>query len=157
MLILYSHIIIQLREKARNMRTGTNNASENHEPMVWKTSILQGFLSFYLFQCNADAFWISILKWSSTFKEPWTGKILVLDLLKFSSFLPLTNDYYFILLIPLMLLRIHLPLRGGCRHLSRSNKKATNLVLTVVTVFMLTNLPYMIDEFMRQEILTSSW
>ena len=56
-----------------------------------------------------------------------------------------------------MLLRIHLPLRGGRHYLSRSNKKATNLVLTVVTVFMLTNLPYMIDEFMRQEILTSSW
>ena len=62
-----------------------------------------------------------------------------------------------IFLVPLMLLRIHLPLRGGRHYLSRANKKATNLVLTVVTVFMLTNLPYMIDEFMRQEILTSSW
>ena len=66
-------------------------------------------------------------------------------------------NYFYFFLIPLMLLRIHLPLRGGHHYLSRSNKKATNLVLTVVTVFMLTNLPYMIDEFMRQEILTSSW
>ena len=70
-------------------------------------------------------------------------------------------------------LRINFP-SSGCRHyMSRSNKKATNLVLTVgqkvvslfsikknnqvITVFMVTNIPYMVDEFMRQEILTKSW
>ena len=35
--------------------------------------------------------------------------------------------------------------------------KTTNLSLTVVTIFIITNLPYMVDEFIRQEILADSW
>lgn len=58
---------------------------------------------------------------------------------------------------PVTTLRINFPRSGSRHYMSRSSKKATNLVLTVITVFMLTNLPYMIDEFMRQEILSKSW
>ena len=32
--------------------------------------------------------------------------------------------------------------------------KATNLSLTVVSLFVVTNLPYVVDEFIRQKILT---
>ena len=35
--------------------------------------------------------------------------------------------------------------------------KTTNLSLTVVIVFIITNLPYMVDELLRQEILGSRW
>ena len=35
--------------------------------------------------------------------------------------------------------------------------KTTNLSLTVVTIFVITNLPYMVEEFIRQEILADSW
>ena len=42
-------------------------------------------------------------------------------------------------------------------YLSRAKVKTTNLSLTVVTIFIITNLPYMVDEFIRQEILADSW
>ena len=43
----------------------------------------------------------------------------------------------------------------GERHfISRAKEKTTNLALTVVTVFMVTNLPYMVDEFIR---IDKSW
>ena len=32
---------------------------------------------------------------------------------------------------------------------SRATQKATNLSLTVVTLFVITNLPYVVDEFIR--------
>ena len=41
--------------------------------------------------------------------------------------------------------------------MSRAKERTTNISLTVVTIFIITNLPYMVDELMRQEILTSSW
>jgi len=39
----------------------------------------------------------------------------------------------------------------------RSTLKATNLSLTVVSLFVVTNLPYVVDEFIRQKILTDAW
>ena len=42
-------------------------------------------------------------------------------------------------------------------YLSRAKVKITNLSLTVVIIFIITNLPYMVDEFIRQGILASSW
>ena len=35
--------------------------------------------------------------------------------------------------------------------------KATNLSLTVVSLFVVTNLPYIVDEFIRQKILTNAY
>ena len=32
--------------------------------------------------------------------------------------------------------------------------KTTNLAMTVVFIFILTNLPYLVDEFIRQQIVT---
>jgi len=40
-------------------------------------------------------------------------------------------------------------------HGIRSTVKATNLSITVVILFIVTNLPYIVDEFIRQEILTN--
>jgi hypothetical protein len=39
----------------------------------------------------------------------------------------------------------------------RATQKATNLSLTVVILFVVTNLPYIVDEFMRQEIFFGTW
>ena len=43
------------------------------------------------------------------------------------------------------------------KYLSRAQEKTTNLSLTVVAIFIITNLPYMVDEWIRQEILSNSW
>ena len=54
-------------------------------------------------------------------------------------------------------LRVNLPKNGKVTYMSRAKERTTNISLTVVTIFIITNLPYMVDELMRQEILTSSW
>ena len=54
-------------------------------------------------------------------------------------------------------IRINLPRGVDSSYLSRAKVKTTNLSLTVVTIFIITNLPYMVDEFIRQEILADSW
>ena len=41
--------------------------------------------------------------------------------------------------------------------MSRAKERTTNLALVLLAVFILTNLPYMVDELMRQDILTASW
>ena len=54
-------------------------------------------------------------------------------------------------------MRVNLPQGRDGNYLSRAKGKITNLSLTVVTIFIITNLPYMVDEFIRQEILADSW
>lgn len=54
-------------------------------------------------------------------------------------------------------LRVNLPKNGKVTYMSRAKERTTNISLTVVTIFIITNLPYMVDELMRQEILNSSW
>ena len=54
-------------------------------------------------------------------------------------------------------MRINLPRGGETQYLSRAKERITSLSLTVVTIFILTNLPYMVDEFIRQEILADAW
>ena len=55
-------------------------------------------------------------------------------------------------------LRVHIPREGERRYyMSRAKERTTNLALVLLTVFILTNLPYMVDELMRQDILGSSW
>ena len=54
-------------------------------------------------------------------------------------------------------MRVNLPQGRDGHYLSRAKVKITNLSLTVVTIFVITNLPYMVDEFIRQEILADSW
>ena len=54
-------------------------------------------------------------------------------------------------------IRVNLPKGMESSYLSRAKVKITNLSLTVVIIFIITNLPYMVDEFIRQEILASSW
>ena len=54
-------------------------------------------------------------------------------------------------------MRVNLPQGRDGHYLSRAKEKITNLSLTVVTIFVITNLPYMVDEFIRQEILADSW
>ena len=54
-------------------------------------------------------------------------------------------------------MRVNLPQGRDSHYLSRAKEKITNLSLTVVTIFVITNLPYMVDEFIRQEILAYSW
>merc|ERR1711971_717378 len=44
--------------------------------------------------------------------------------------------------------RVNLP-SGAHADPSRATQKATNLSLTVVTLFVITNLPYVVDEFIR--------
>ena len=39
--------------------------------------------------------------------------------------------------------------------MSRAVIKTTNLSMTVIIIFILTNLPYMVDEFIRQRIVTN--
>ena len=53
--------------------------------------------------------------------------------------------------------RANLPRGGDRSYLSRAKVKTTNLALAVLTIFIITNLPYMMDEFIRQEILADSW
>ena len=40
-------------------------------------------------------------------------------------------------------------------YFSKAKVKTTNHSLTVVTIFIITNLPYMVDEFIRQKIVTN--
>ena len=54
-------------------------------------------------------------------------------------------------------IRVNLPRGVNVSYLSRAKVKTTNLSLTVVTIFIVTNLPYMVDEFIRQDILADSW
>ena len=54
-------------------------------------------------------------------------------------------------------IRVNLPKNGEKRYMSRAMEKTTNLALTVVSVFMITNLPFMVYEFMRQGIISYSW
>ena len=54
-------------------------------------------------------------------------------------------------------IRVNLPKGMESSYLSRAKVKITNLSLTVVIIFIITNLPYMVDEFIRQGILASSW
>ena len=54
-------------------------------------------------------------------------------------------------------MRVNLPQGRDGHYLSRAKVKITNLSLTVVTIFVITNLPYMVDEFIRQEILADKW
>ena len=42
-------------------------------------------------------------------------------------------------------------------YMSRAKEKTTNLALTVVIVFFITNTPFMVIEFMRQGIISKSW
>jgi len=51
--------------------------------------------------------------------------------------------------------RVNLP-SGAHSDPSRATQKATNLSLTVVTLFVITNLPYVVDEFIRQGIFGGS-
>ena len=53
-------------------------------------------------------------------------------------------------------MRVNLPQGNDKNYLSKARGRITNLSLTVVTLFIFTNLPYMIDEFIRQEILTNA-
>ena len=55
-------------------------------------------------------------------------------------------------------LRVNIPRHSERRsYMSRAKERTTNLALVLLTVFILTNLPYMVDELMRQDILTTSW
>ena len=54
-------------------------------------------------------------------------------------------------------IRVNLPRGMEGSYLSRAKVKITNLSLTVVIIFIITNLPYMVDEFIRQEIFATSW
>ena len=54
-------------------------------------------------------------------------------------------------------MRVNLPQGRDEQYLSRAKGKITNLSLTVVTIFVITNMPYMVDEFIRQKILADSW
>ena len=54
-------------------------------------------------------------------------------------------------------MRVNLPQGRDGHYLSRAKEKITNLSLTVVTIFVITNLPYMVDEFIRQEIVADKW
>ena len=55
------------------------------------------------------------------------------------------------------LIRVNLSQGVDRKYLSRAQEKTTNLSLTVVAIFIITNLPYMVDEWIRQEILSNSW
>jgi len=54
-------------------------------------------------------------------------------------------------------IRVNLPRNADRRYMSRAKEKTTNLALTVVTVFMITNTPFMLIEFMRRGIILDSW
>ena len=54
-------------------------------------------------------------------------------------------------------LRVNLPHGRDGQYLIRAKEKVTNLYLTVVIIFTITNLPHMVDLFIRQEILADAW
>ena len=54
-------------------------------------------------------------------------------------------------------IRVNLPRNGELSYMSRAKEKTTNLALTVVIVFFITNTPFMVIEFMRQGIISKSW
>ena len=54
-------------------------------------------------------------------------------------------------------IRVNLPRNSEMSYMSRAKEKTTNLALTVVIVFIITNTPYMVIEFMRQGIISDSW
>ena len=54
-------------------------------------------------------------------------------------------------------IRVNLPRNGELSYMSRAKAKTTNLALTVVIVFFITNTPFMVIEFMRQGIISKSW
>ena len=83
--------------------------------------------------------------------DEWVEKDLtkLYLILKINIFIQVTNSRASI--------RVNLPRGGDVSYLSRAKVKTTNLSLTVVTIFIITNLPYMVDEFIRQDILADSW
>lgn len=54
-------------------------------------------------------------------------------------------------------IRVNLPQGSGRTYMSRAKEKTTNLALTVITVFVITNLPFMVLEFLRQGIISNYW